>query len=1704
MMYHFSKTHLRPRESAHRSGSVLVVILALLSALMLLGFLFFTSASQERENARYFAQSEKYYTASLSADELFDFAMEQVILGPSDDKVNSALWGGRYSLLANLVGRDLSPYSGPGVAIRDAGLLAGAPLPNGVPVVDQNLNDVADSDEFPAMYDQNGDGIDDRLSLHLADWIASTGGSPILPELSTREQNYVGGNGIMPSPDTDYSYPDINSLFLGYIGTEPMTGRQVITPSFHRPQYLRAYSGTNWYTDAATSIFSLRPHVERKAKLFNYNNGTIYSSDLARFSSSAWDMTTTPPAEPSDKKKILAQLPEGVWNNSSPDTTTFEPRLDTDADGDGVNEAIWLDLDFPVEELPDGSGRFIPLFGITILDLDALLNLNAHGNLAASPPLLNANPFVNASPRTPNDLLISRSNEGRQRHEVNPGYGLTASPSEATVAHSSFFGHGPSSAAELANMEFWFILAGRGEVDSTTGTASELILGRWGEADRLKGALASGTPQIFQYPLPGEAGRDDTSTSDQNRGLAEQDFRQSVFPSNIVMPAGRHPQDHQGSGTYVSGGGKDPLLIPLATASGGRIKVLNYVGYWLSQDVGIAPEWATTTFSIFSNLMPGFFLSSLPYGGRYIDDPGETQLDAFYARSQVNDSIFGADETAALHLEQADYDRSGMVSRLLQLVPANFDDSDIRKRFTTVSSDLKAYGNAVGRRWIGDTRGWESGVTESGYQHGLFPPALTGAVNAIREDLSNLNRDIFSFRHEARALLQQQGVLFGARGYEEERNFVKGLVRKLSVNHVAAQMRNAGDGRQRFLLRPLTPHPRADLSPGNKLTADAIPFPPHVTTDGSGDRASGDLTPVFGVPDQRLISANLATWNIGANAAPFSVPGQLQEWHARRDRQNLARDIYTLLYTFGHVDGGFNPMSMDASGHYTDDQLREMAQFAVNVVDAMDPDDTITLFVYDKNLADGYTPYDDGYREPPSYDPGTGHYEDAERGMVFGVEAQQLAFSEVLAIFAKKKSDDSDFTETQWNDSTNHDFLYVELQNMLPQDVTMDGNWSIVCEPTISTHTGLPLTSRSMTIRDASGSNSNTARAGETFTIGSFDTVDGNPDPDAAGGESHSALWVNSSGTMEQIVPGAPDGTLDFDTVTANTADISINLFDPENPGRDGDEATPNDQPLASLPNKFIGSWLDLGDQDAQDAIVADPNNKVTFRLRRRANLHREYTHQNGTTSTDDQDDNPWIEVDSFTVPLRVIDLNAKSITDVVQTDIPSTKRIEPLARHTNYLLSSADPADPNAGRNISADKTNSLGGFHPEDTANPADFWQRHYDRPFASLADLFQVPLYAPADLTKAITEVSSLNPNFRPAVADRTAYSLSRFLFPETDPRKLGPDPGTQISPNGNLWYRALEYLEVPEKYGNGDEWPWFVDYGGPTPWGIVPEQEKLRLRRFGRLNLNTLRHPHALAGLLDDPRVINPSSLLSSNPSLPSIDGSRDWWTSMLISRDGRDPVSGSMVLPGLPSANPFRSASIAPEGPAPGTPPSDARIHNAFNRTLFRAIDDLTPNWMANNDEGRRSLFELGNFSPGNVLGGDVDVATRYRLLGKILNHGTTRSNTYVVFITCDYFEAEEAIDGAGYNIHQIGEKIPVNPANPEEPRFRGVFVVDRTLAMEFLSKKDLPPLDPGAVYPLGSQYRTFSFAREQDASGAGTPTFDWTKLVLSRKTVKTE
>ena len=107
-------------------------------------------------------------------------------------------------------------------------------------------------------------------------------------------------------------------------------------------------------------------------------------------------------------------------------------EFDYDNDGDGYREAILMDLDFPAQQ--DASGNlFVPMYMITIHDLDGLINLNAHGNLAKLLYGPNDVPLATiplaSDPTTPFGFssgqftFISQSNLGVSPSEINPFMG---------------------------------------------------------------------------------------------------------------------------------------------------------------------------------------------------------------------------------------------------------------------------------------------------------------------------------------------------------------------------------------------------------------------------------------------------------------------------------------------------------------------------------------------------------------------------------------------------------------------------------------------------------------------------------------------------------------------------------------------------------------------------------------------------------------------------------------------------------------------------------------------------------------------------------------------------------------------------------------------------------------------------------------------------------------------------------------------------------------------------------------------------------------------------------------------------------------------------------------------------------------------------------------------------------------------------------
>ena len=123
-----------------------------------------------------------------------------------------------------------------------------------------------------------------------------------------------------------------------------------------------------------------------------------------------------------------------------------------------------------------------------------------------------------------------------------------------------------------------------------------------------------------------------------------------------------------------------------------------------------------------------------------------------------------------------------------------------------------------------------------------------------------------------------------------------------------------------------------------------------------------------------------------------------------------------------------------------------MAQFAVNLVDALDPDSNITVFEYDKDLPTAGT---------STTTPTTRRRSDyathpLDRGVVYGVERQQLCLNESMVTLSQPCINTADqhgsgiirtpsgTTRRQWG------FFYTELENVGPTPVNFNNaQWQI-------------------------------------------------------------------------------------------------------------------------------------------------------------------------------------------------------------------------------------------------------------------------------------------------------------------------------------------------------------------------------------------------------------------------------------------------------------------------------------------------------------------------------------------------------------------------------------------------------------------------------------------------------------------------------------
>lgn len=1401
-------------------------------------------------------------------------------------------------------------------------------------------------------------------------------------------------------------------------------------------------------------------------------------------------------------------LREGVWRGwmQAPDPASGIPQyeFDADADNDGIREAILMDLGFPAQYRPSDGALYVPMFAMTVYDADGLINLNATGNLAGdtSPPTIGpggifGNGQGTITAPTVHDIpliSVSESLSGLSTFEINPLWGLDGIPDDTATNPSSqgtidvntnpdyleYYGRTPQGNGdianrwELANMELFWLKKGRiefgvGQPEYHEGVYGEANLLKWMHTNAQSlgvppivmhspsTVLPDGTLGINLFPYPGYFDRDD------NRNF---NFGGRTNVAGGTTLAFGHPLSVSGRGRLTSP--TDPRLLNRFSPAGTPMSWLQYDGF----DVAGVPEWArpaTYGGQLMTNTRFGQLFQDPGADGNYgtgdeffVDDATELVLEPRRLQRPTDEPLSVAD-SAYLQLAKSDIDSVGVHSQVRDLMPGNIDANDTsvdanarRHRFTTSSWDRKQYSFPLLMDPGPDGRPGDAGVDDDGDgkvdnaselghagsddivrrrwefnvdidQDGLdeFPPEFPGA-GATARWISLVHGDVYEqgklpqvpqdpFRAELRRLLE---IELG------NRRDLK-LQFPLNVNQLLDVERISNNGGHPLYspleYRPLTPH-----STDGALTAGSLPT---ITP--------GDFLPPLNSTDA----------------------GEREFW-ARYDRQRMARDIYVLLYTLGGLDTSNPDLDYTVTASpYTAVQMHEMAQFAVNLVDAIDPDNVITIFEYDTNLADGWGLDDQHWTD-----------EGGDRAVVAGLEAQQLAISETLWVFQPELMNDNTYTpfdESSVPPSASTDpgyhFTQIELRNVSPravplakanasttaataawrirwQDTTSVSDINVVEETTNNIVNGNGIFFQAY----AGGGTVDTINGGSLFTIASSN----NTSPDS------SDLFVDYD-------PATPDHELvapRFGTATTTVTASPTGLA----PNTNLDLVHSGHSTRFALANGSAGDFL------SGNYEPANPGDSPLLILERRANPDLPQL---------SVAENPWVAVDYSQLVRRILVEEAagtagsptQSQTRDGYTGAGATETdglVNARSRHRTEVLNGESETNHSGGSDPY--RANSMMGTTLA-SGTTYQVVQVHLDREFASLAELMDLTFASPLYSTRSLVNRFPAHDVLLEPRPDASSIGGSGALGSGVANRGAVPNDAANNQRYNNQWHRLLSLIEIPTKMHS--------HLGGPFETTRVP----------GKINLNTVREAEVLASVLDSPLVhqdVHPlDGGLRSRVDASSFGGTTvpvDYWRDLLRSRDGEHPdyahdLNGDgvlqpdertgMTLPGTTFSNPFRSMGdvsyFTEDANSNGAlDPGEDRNANGLldvDDVIHRSIFRHHPDAEATNPTGG-GLFDVNASNANHLL--------RHQLLTKIANNTTTRSNVFFVFIHVQFHEAyEDPVTGA----IRIAGRIDLNDDGVRDDGHRGFFIVDRSVA--------------------------------EEAYDPRTGTFDWRQLVKHRLTI---
>lgn len=1677
-----------------RGGAVIIVVLALLSLMIFLGVFFFEFTQEEQLAAQNYASNAS--EGLVSPEPYFNEAMSQLIIGPSASRTMSPLAAGvpgeddftaptsagisygtpgtPYSLLAQVIGRmqrtangvkptDVIPHNGHGISVQ---------------FVDNNSDGVFDPSEY-VRFDMDGDGSVDA-ALDPTD--ASNLGVPQFginfsrpAQLDPANDAFSQANtadALRPfQPDVEYTYPDINNLFLAYERVDPTTGRRILVPSFHRPDLFPSMRNSGFgdlYTDSTTTRLVMRPHREHR---YADNTPGDRSDNVRRYLVNS----AGTPAESGDKSRVIFPFPfqvdsdnDGVYNEmgiySNVSSTEVGYDLDVDLTGDGKPDGIWIDSGYDLIDLPDGR-QMVPMFSFHVIDADSLININSAGNLQGV--LVNGVDYDSGMP-------FSVSNTGASASEINMLRALSGQPdsypvSDMTARQRVFAEHlriyssldisQPITALTMANMELAFMLGGR-----IQSRSSARLPGRYGEQK----LIGTGTS-----PAPGITGVDDDldNTPDSARYQGGAQRTRSIYDprgggsADVVIPYASHPIAPIGTGssTVTPSGAKAGQRVVATAVSGSPVVFPQYPN---SSTPTPNSGWETPqSGAVLGTAIPAVS-AAYPYPGAPISDPlGSTlfpsgtndmtdEEDETRLRNpdRIYDDIFRPEENMTFQLSDADRQRMGGNTRAEMIAPFNFkyarDSQDIRKRFTTDSWDLSELTYVPGRYSSGYT---ETSEWVSGSGRRFFPPVFSPTLPGVLDETD-------PFRPEVRALLATEDTSW-TNAFNSRRREDYDFKTAYGGTTPPGLQDDTPLWRQRLNLNKLLVGFDSD---GYPIYRDLMPHPDIYETFKTA--SSPTITIPSMIHDHNAtIPAIASLTNITSGTTEQKVTAQ--EWWARYDRQRMARDIYTLLYLVGAPHNGANPARDPGSTVYPQaERIREMAQFAVNYVDALDRDDVITKFEYDDDLSNGWD------TNPTKH--------------VYGIERTSFSFSEVQFLQTKPRTNIA--TTLHDDDSLNvHQYLHIELRNSSPFEVDLAEGWRIsrVKRDTSGNGTGTRDKSVEFKTKDFGTSSADTkyVTPGGNFLIGTHDghVVNGSGQPIC----SDLYADVENGAELELILPSSASAGIntvnndsaDPDPVT--NLDLGVESTHPhyqyfthiagdatseyQTPSLAMPPLVPAQTPPTHLVRRIEG---DL----PSTAAVPEINLVFDLVLERRQNPHGVNTGGDSSSMGD------WIEVDRFEV--RSSDMGASSPDDAILDIVNPGTQSDILAGVLNLnSVERRQPFDPvqiphitGAARNHTMDV---IAVADPSPAANSAftetsfTLWQPHFDRDFTSAYELLSVPLYGNWPLTELVAGLQTgttasnpagiLTPNtFYKEIHGGTQFNLApgangagsgrmsgdftagvRFNFPNGLPGR--PYQGWNLFTYQNAWYRLFDFVMVPRR----------ADQQSEEIITTVPGSTKPVFRVPGKINLNTLRDETVLAAQLDDE-----THLTYGNATQDNVTTGRNWYQELLQSRDGTDYFANlagnpDVAIPNSIVSRPFRGTSKV-------DPYSTATVDDAVENGLLRsttrrngaALDLRSEPTSAYTTPGLTSPTEFtsgglwttlpiqmdtlgyskpedrnwqGLFDSGDLANTGIDHHTRNRILAKIANNSTTKSHVFFVWTAVGYFEAHKTT--SGYT--QIGARL---------------------------------------------------------------------------------